>query len=137
MAGTSPLSSTRAAAPIVSNDGKTATVNTPEAKAVLKNLQAMRFTDNSMGTKQLQTWPDLLTNAGAGKVGMYIGAPDTITAIVTSFKGKYADWAIGPMPGDGGAAKGTLGGGSGYFFKKGLTAGPDQGRPACGSATRT
>jgi multiple sugar transport system substrate-binding protein len=106
----------------VSADGKKANVNTPEAKAVLQNLKTMRFTDNSAGTTQLQQWPDLLTNAAAGKVGMYIGAPDSIKAIVTTFKGSYADWAVAPMPGDGGAAKGALGGGSGYFFKKGLSA---------------
>jgi ABC-type glycerol-3-phosphate transport system substrate-binding protein len=82
----------------------------------------MRFTDNSVGTTQLQTWPDLLTAAAAGKVGMYLGAPDSVTAIVNNFKGSYADWAIAPMPGDGGPAKGALGGGNGYFFKKGLTA---------------
>ena len=29
---------------------------------------------------------------------------------------------MAPMPGEDGAAKGTLGGGDGYFFKKGLTA---------------
>ncbi len=108
----------------VSTDGKTATVNTAQGLAVLQNLHNMRFNDNSMGVKQLLTWPDLLTNAGAGKVGMYIGAPDTLTAIVTSFKGSYSDWEMGPMPGDGGAAQGTLGGGSGYFFNKNDT--PDQ-----------
>jgi multiple sugar transport system substrate-binding protein len=108
----------------VSADGKKANVTTPEAKAVLQNLKTMRFTDNSVGTTQLQQWPDLLTAAGAGKVGMYLGAPDSITAIVTKFNGKYADWAIAPMPGDGAAAKGSLGGGSGYFIKKGST--PDQ-----------
>ena len=113
----------------VSPDGKTATVNTPEAAAVLQNLHDMRFNDNSVGVKQLLTWPDLLTDAGAGKVGMYVGAPDTITAIVTQFHGKYDDWAIGPMPGDDGPAKGTLGGGSGYFFKKSRHAGADRGRP--------
>jgi multiple sugar transport system substrate-binding protein len=106
----------------VSADGKKANVQTTEAKAVLQLLQDMRFKDNSVGTTQLQTWPDLLTNAAAGKVGMYIGAPDSITAIVNTFKGNFADWAIAPMPGDGGAAKGALGGGNGYFFKKGLTA---------------
>jgi len=74
-----------------------------------------------MGSKQLLTWPDLLTNAGAGKVGMFIGAPDTTTAIVTQFQGKYEDWAMAPIPGQDGAAKATLGGGEGYFFKKGLT----------------
>jgi ABC-type glycerol-3-phosphate transport system substrate-binding protein len=105
-----------------SADGKTATVNTPEGIAVLQNLHAMAITDKSMGVKQLLTWPDLLTNAAAGKVGMYIGAPDTITAIHTQFKGSFADWAMGPMPGNGGPAKGTLGGGSGYFFNKHDTA---------------
>ena len=81
----------------------------------------MRFNDNSVGTKQLLGWPDLLTNAGAGKVGMFIGAPDTIQSIVNQFKGNYADWAMAPMPGDNGPAKSTLGGGNGYFFKKGDT----------------
>jgi len=108
----------------VSADGTKANVLTPEAKAVLQNLKTMRFTDNSVGTTQLQTWPDLLTAAAAGKVGMYLGAPDSITAIVNNFKGSYADWAIAPMPGDNGPAKGALGGGNGYFFKKGLT--PEQ-----------
>ena len=106
----------------VSADGKKANVQTPEAKAVLQNLKDMRFNDNSVGTTQLQTWPDLLTNAAAGKVGMYIGAPDSITAIVNTFKGSFADWAIAPMPGDQSSAKGSLGGGNGYFFKKGLSA---------------
>jgi ABC-type glycerol-3-phosphate transport system substrate-binding protein len=106
----------------VSTDGKKANVQTSEAKAVLQNLKDMRFKDNSVGTTQLQTWPDLLTAAAAGKVGMFIGAPDTMTAIAVTFKGSYGDWAIAPMIGDGGPAKGALGGGSGYFFKKGLSA---------------
>jgi ABC-type glycerol-3-phosphate transport system substrate-binding protein len=105
----------------VSADGKTATVDTPEGQAVLQQLHDMRFNDNSVGTKQLLGWGDLLTNAGAGKVGMFIGAPDTIQSIVNQFKGNYADWAMAPMPGDNGAAKSTLGGGNGYFFKKGDT----------------
>jgi multiple sugar transport system substrate-binding protein len=106
---------------MVSADGKHAAFNSPEGKATLQALHDMRFNDNSMGTKQLLTWPDLLTNAGAGKVGMYVGAPDTMTAIVNTFKGKFSDFAMGPIPGDNGPAKGTLGGGNGYFLKKGLT----------------
>jgi ABC-type glycerol-3-phosphate transport system substrate-binding protein len=106
---------------VVSKDGKSASFNNEQGQAVLKNLHDMRFTDNSVGEKQLQQWPDLLTNAAAGKVGMYIGAPDSITAIVNTFKGKFSDWAMGPMPGDNGPAKATLGGGAGYFFKKGLS----------------
>jgi multiple sugar transport system substrate-binding protein len=107
---------------MVSADGKKASFNNDMGKKVLQNLKDMRYTDNSMGDKQLLGWPDLLTNAGAGKVGMFVGAPDATTAIVTQFQGKYQDWAMGPMPGPDGPAKGTLGGGEGYFFKKGLTA---------------
>jgi ABC-type glycerol-3-phosphate transport system substrate-binding protein len=107
---------------MVSADGKKANFNNDMGKKVLQNLKDMRYADNSMGDKQLLGWPDLLTNAGAGKVGMFVGAPDTTTAIVTQFQGKYQDWAMGPMPGQDGPAKGTLGGGEGYFFKKGLSA---------------
>jgi ABC-type glycerol-3-phosphate transport system substrate-binding protein len=108
---------------VVSTDGKSANVATTEGKAVLQQLKDMRFKDNSVGTKQLLGWADLLTNAAAGKVGMYIGAPDSIGQIVNLFKGKFSDWAMMPMPGTAdGPAKATLGGGNGYFFKKGLSA---------------
>ena len=107
---------------MVTPDGKSADFNNAMGKQVLQNLKDMRYGDNSMGDKQLLQWPDLLTNAGAGKVGMFVGAPDATTAIVTQFQGKYQDWAMGPIPGQGGAAKATLGGGEGYFFKKGLSA---------------
>ncbi|MCW2639756.1 MAG: extracellular solute-binding protein family 1 [Dactylosporangium sp.] len=107
---------------MVSSDGKKAAFNTDLGKQTLQNLKDMRFVDKSVGDKQLLGWGDLLTLAGAGKVGMFIGAPDATTAIVTQFNGKYEDWAMGPMPGKDGPAKGTLGGGEGYFFKKGLSA---------------
>jgi multiple sugar transport system substrate-binding protein len=107
---------------VLSADGKKADFNNALGKQVLQNLKDMRYTDNSMGSKQLLGWPDLLTNASAGKVGMFIGAPDATTAVVTQFQGKFEDWAMGPLPGQDGPAKGTLGGGEGYFFKKGLTA---------------
>ena len=106
---------------VLSSDNKKADFNNDMGKKVLQNLKDMRYTDNSMGAKQLLQWPDLLTNAGAGKVGMFVGAPDATTAIVTQFQGKYQDWAMAPMPGQDGPAKGTLGGGEGYFFKKGLS----------------
>jgi len=107
---------------VVSTDGKKADFNNGMGRKVLQNLKDMRYADNSMGDKQLLGWPDLLTNAGAGKVGMFVGAPDAVAAIVTQFQGKYQDWAMGPMPGQDGKAKGTLGGGEGYFFKTGLSA---------------
>lgn len=109
---------------VLSADGKKADFNNPMGKQVLQNLKDMRYGDNSMGSRQLLQWGDLLTNAGAGKVGMFIGAPDATQAIVSQFQGKYQDWAMGPLPGQDGPAKATLGGGEGYFFKKGLT--PEQ-----------
>lgn len=109
---------------MVNQDGKKADFNNAAGKQVLQNLKDMRYGDNSMGAKQLLQWPDLLTNAAGGKVGMFVGAPDATTAIVTQFQGKYQDWAMGPMPGQDGPAKATLGGGEGYFFKKGLS--PEQ-----------
>ncbi|MFI6758430.1 ABC transporter substrate-binding protein [Micromonospora sp. NPDC050417] len=109
---------------VLSPDGKKAAFNDAAGKQVLQNLKDMRYGDNSMGDRQLLQWGDLLTNAGAGKVGMFIGAPDSTQAIVSQFQGKFQDWAMAPLPGQDGLAKGTLGGGEGYFFKKDLT--PEQ-----------
>ncbi|BCJ42008.1 sugar-binding protein [Actinoplanes ianthinogenes] len=106
---------------VLTEDGKKADFNNAQGKQVLQNLKDMRYTDNSMGSRQLLQWGDLLTNAAAGKVGMFVGAPDTTQQIVSQFKGKYEDWAVAPLPGQDGLAKATLGGGDGYFFKKGLT----------------
>jgi ABC-type glycerol-3-phosphate transport system substrate-binding protein len=109
---------------ILTADNKKADFNNAQGKQVLQNLKDMRYGDNSMGSRQLLQWADLLTNAAGGKVGMFVGAPDATTAIVQQFQGKYQDWAMAPMPGQDGAAKGTLGGGEGYFFRKDLT--PEQ-----------
>ncbi|GIF10001.1 ABC transporter substrate-binding protein [Actinoplanes teichomyceticus] len=109
---------------VLTEDGRRADFNNPMGRQVLQNLKDMRYTDDSMGSRQLLQWGDLLTSAAAGKVGMFIGAPDTTQAIVSQFKGRYQDWAVAPLPGQDGPAKATLGGGEGYFFKKDLT--PEQ-----------
>ncbi|KIF77127.1 sugar ABC transporter substrate-binding protein [Streptomyces sp. 150FB] len=99
---------------VVTPDGKKATVDTPEGKAVLQNLKDMRWGDNSMGTKQLLILNDVQQMMGAGKLGMYISAPDNIPILVKEKGGKYEDLALAPMPG----GKGTLAGGDGYMFNK-------------------
>ena len=104
---------------LVTADDKTADFNNAMGTQVLQSLYNMRWNDNSVGTKQLLQWPDLLTLAGAGKVGMFIGAPDAVGAIVSTFKGNYKDWAMGAMPGFGGPAKAALSGGNGFLFRKG------------------
>lgn len=105
---------------VVSEDGKKATVDTPEGKAVLQNLKDMRWRDNSMGAKQLLIINDTLQMMGSGKLGMYLAAPDNVPRIVKEAGGAYEDLAFAPMPG----GKGTLMGGDGYMFNKKAT--PEQ-----------
>ncbi|MGW4608087.1 ABC transporter substrate-binding protein [Streptomyces sp. NPDC004532] len=105
---------------VVSADGKKATVDTPEGHAVLQNLHDMRWTDNSMGSKQLLVINDVQQLMGSGKLGMYLSAPDNIPILVKEKGGNYQDLAIAPMPG----GKGTLIGGDGYMFNKKAT--PEQ-----------
>lgn len=97
---------------VVSKDGKHATIDNAKGRAVLENLKKMRWGDNSMGSKQLLQDVDLQTAMGAGKLGMYLAAPDNIPIIVKQYKGSYDDLAMAPMP----DAKGTLVGGDGYMF---------------------
>jgi multiple sugar transport system substrate-binding protein len=99
---------------MVSSDGKKAAFNTPTAMSLLQNLQQMRWTDNSMGAKQLLQYNDLPQMMGSGKLGMYVAAPDNVTFIHQQYGSAYTDLAMGPMPGNGG----TLLGGDGYMFSK-------------------
>jgi multiple sugar transport system substrate-binding protein len=97
---------------VVTPDGKHAAFNSPQGKAVLTNLQQMRWTDNSMGSRQLLTFSDAQAMMGSGKLGMYLAAPDNLKTIVEQYQGSYTDMGMGPMPGTGG----TMLGGDGYLF---------------------
>ncbi|MFG1603846.1 extracellular solute-binding protein [Actinoplanes sp. NPDC049265] len=94
-----------------------AAFNNEKGKQVLQQLADMRWTDNSMGQKQLLEWADLLNQMGSGKLGMYIATADNLPTIVNQYKGKYETYGLAPIP-DG---QGTLGGGEGYMFKAGLS----------------
>ncbi|MGV9428854.1 ABC transporter substrate-binding protein [Streptomyces sp. NPDC003656] len=99
---------------VVGADGKKATVDTPQGRAVLQNLHDMRWSDDSMGSKQLLIINDVQQLMGSGKLGMYLSAPDNIPILVKEKGGSYKDLALAPMPG----GKGTLIGGDGYMFNK-------------------
>ncbi|GHH95119.1 ABC transporter substrate-binding protein [Streptomyces capillispiralis] len=105
---------------VVSPDGKKATVDTPEGRAVLQTLHDMRWKDDSMGSRQLLVINDVQQMMGAGRLGMYLAAPDNIPILVKEKGAKYQDIAIAPMPG----GNGTLIGGDGYMFGK--KASPEQ-----------
>ncbi|MFF5114375.1 ABC transporter substrate-binding protein [Streptosporangium sp. NPDC000509] len=97
---------------MVTPDGRAAAFNSPEGKAVLENLKTMRWTDNSMGAKQLLQWEDLMRMMGGGKLGMMIGAPDVVQAVNNDFKGKFEDYGVTALP----EAKASLNGGDGYMI---------------------
>ncbi|MGW0780973.1 extracellular solute-binding protein [Streptomyces sp. NPDC002913] len=80
-------------------------------RKALQMLHDMRWTDNSMGTRQLLQIDDVQKSMGAGKLGMYMAGPDNIPTIVKQFERKYEEYGVAAMPG-----KATLGGGNGFMF---------------------
>ena len=87
--------------------------------AILEALHTLRFTDNAMSTTQGLAWGTLQEQFGAGKLGMYIAAPDDIyNVIVPTDKGNINDIGMGPLPSLTGTPAGSLGGGNAYIFAK-------------------
>lgn len=105
---------------VVTPDGEKAAVDSPEGRAVLQTLHDMRWKDDSMGSKQLLVINDVQQMMGAGKLGMYLAAPDNIPILVKEKGAEYEDLALAPMPG----GKATLIGGDGYMIDK--KASPEQ-----------
>jgi ABC-type glycerol-3-phosphate transport system substrate-binding protein len=89
-----------------------AAFNDARGKQVLQQLKDMRWTDDSMGSRQLLEWADLLQMMGSGKLGMYVATGDNIPTIVNQYKGDYRDYGLAAIP----EGKGTLAGGEGYMF---------------------
>jgi len=85
--------------------------------AVLQTLHQMRFVDNDMGTKQGLAWSDPQQLMSTGKLGMYMGAPDTVTNMHSTYNTPYDNIAMAPLPGTT-APSATLLGGDGYMFNK-------------------
>ncbi|MGB3444751.1 MAG: extracellular solute-binding protein [Actinophytocola sp.] len=86
--------------------------NNAKGKEVAQALHDMRWTDNTMGAKQLLVIEDVQRMMGAGQLGMYIAAPDNVPVLVNQFKGDYANYGLAPLPG----GNGTLVGGEGYMI---------------------
>ncbi|RZQ60618.1 ABC transporter substrate-binding protein [Amycolatopsis suaedae] len=92
-------------------DAWKADFNNEITRTALNHLKRMRWTDDSMGTKQLLEAADAQRMMGAGQLGMYLAAPDNVPTVVKQFNGKYEDYGLAPIP----EAKGTLIGGEGYM----------------------
>jgi ABC-type glycerol-3-phosphate transport system substrate-binding protein len=102
-----------------SSAGDTAAFDSPQGAAVLEALHTMRFTDHSMSPTQQLEWGALQKQMAAGKLGMYIAAPDDIyQVIVPQDGGKIGDFGLGVLPSASGTPAGSLSGGNDYMFAK-------------------
>jgi ABC-type glycerol-3-phosphate transport system substrate-binding protein len=97
----------------------TANFDNASGMAVLQALHTLRFTDHAMSATQGLTWGMLQQQFAAGKLGMYIAAPDDIyNVIVSTDKGNLSDIGMGPLPSLTGTPAGSLSGGNDYVFAK-------------------
>jgi ABC-type glycerol-3-phosphate transport system substrate-binding protein len=106
---------------MVNNSGATPTADFDNSKgtAILEALHTLRFTDKAMSPTQGLAWGALQQQFGAGKLGMYIAAPDDIyNVIVPQDKGNVNDIGMGPLPSLTGTPAGSLGGGNTDIFAK-------------------
>src|ERR1700684_3196586 len=102
-----------------SNVPPTAAFDNANGLAILDALHTLRFTDNAMSATQGLAWGTLQQQFAAGKLGMYIAAPDDIyNVIVPTDKGNINDIGMGPLPSLTGKPAGSLGGGNAYIFAK-------------------
>jgi ABC-type glycerol-3-phosphate transport system substrate-binding protein len=97
----------------------TASFNTAEAQQILQVLHDMRFKDHAMSATQGLQWGALQQQFAAGKLGMYIAAPDDIyNVIIPTDKGNLDDIGMGPLPSISGTPAASLSGGNDYIFAK-------------------
>jgi len=97
----------------------TANFDNANGMAVLQALHTLRFTDKAMSKTQGLAWGTLQQQFAAGKLGMYIAAPDDIyNVIVPTDKGNLNDIGMAPLPSVTGTAAGSLSGGNDYIFAK-------------------
>jgi ABC-type glycerol-3-phosphate transport system substrate-binding protein len=104
---------------MINSAGTAAAFNTAPGQAVLTALHTMRFVDHSMSPTQQLAWGILQKQMAAGKLGMYIAAPDDIyQVIVPQDGGNITDYGMGPLPSTSGTPAGSLSGGNDYMFAK-------------------
>jgi ABC-type glycerol-3-phosphate transport system substrate-binding protein len=96
---------------IENEDGSKATFDDAPSKAALQALHDMKWVDKSMGQAVLYDIDGISKAFAAGKIGMYMSAPDAYRTLVDINGLKASAFGIGPMPQQGGD-HGTLSGGS-------------------------
>jgi ABC-type glycerol-3-phosphate transport system substrate-binding protein len=92
-------------------EGNKATFADAPATAAMQALHEMKWTDRSMGKTVLYDIDGISKDFAAGKIGMYLAAPDAYRTLVLTNGLKPASFGIGGMPQQNGD-HGTLSGGS-------------------------
>ncbi|MFD7155969.1 extracellular solute-binding protein [Kribbella sp. NPDC059898] len=92
-------------------DGSKATFDDAPSKAALQALHEMKWVDKSMGQAVLYDVDGISKAFAAGKIGMYMSAPDAYHTLVDINGLKASSLGVGPMPQQDGD-HGTLSGGS-------------------------
>jgi ABC-type glycerol-3-phosphate transport system substrate-binding protein len=96
---------------IENSAGTKVTFNAAPAKKALDTMKTMRWTDGSIGANGLYDLDSMSQDFAAGKVGMWIAAPDVYNAAITNNKMDKNNFGVGGMPQSGGT-NGTLAGGT-------------------------
>ncbi len=92
-------------------DGTKATFDDAPSRAALQLLHDMKWVDKSMGQAVLYDIDGISKAFAAGKIGMYMSAPDAYRTLVVTNGLKASSFGIAPMPQQNGD-HGTLSGGS-------------------------
>jgi ABC-type glycerol-3-phosphate transport system substrate-binding protein len=92
-------------------DGSKATFADAPGTAAMQALHEMKWVDKSMGKTVLYDLDSISKDFAAGKIGMYMAAPDAYRTLVVTNGLKPAAFGIGGMPQQNGE-HGTLSGGS-------------------------
>jgi ABC-type glycerol-3-phosphate transport system substrate-binding protein len=104
---------------MVNASGSSATFDSTAGLQVLQALHTMRFVDHTMSPTQQLKWGDLQKQMAAGKLGMYIAAPDDVYNVIVPTDGMNVnDLGMGPLPSTSGTPAGSLSGGNTYMFAK-------------------
>jgi multiple sugar transport system substrate-binding protein len=96
---------------IENQDGTKAAFDDAPSKAALQALHDMKWVDKSMGRAVLYDMDGIQKAFAAGKIGMYLSAPDVYRTLVVTNGLKASSFGIAPMPQQGGD-HGSLSGGS-------------------------
>ena len=104
---------------MLNSSNTAAAFDSPQGEAVLEALHTLRFTDKAMSPDQGLAWGTLQKQFAAGKLGMYIAAPDDIYGtIIPEDDGNVSVIGMGPLPSTSGTPAGSLSGGDAYMFAK-------------------